>query len=198
MSRALIALAATALFAVASPSAHAQSTALDRAMWDMEASSMKSRDCSAATMPRCWYVFFAINEAPQRQLWMLDLKVRNPEPKNANLIEIDAVEVRETVDPAAADREEFLVYTLHFKCKEKMFRIARGYALLDDGSIKRATEGSDWVGGMENSWFGLAGKAACEKNVQMLPNGHSMVFLGDFYRPVDAVDFMRSRLWKKA
>lgn len=196
MSRALIALAAFALLVVCSPAARAQSTGLDRAIWDLEASVAKSRECDAASMPRCWYLFFAINEAPVRQLWMLDLKVRNPEPRNANLIEIDVTHVHESDDPAEPGANDFLLYTLQFQCKEKKYRIADGYALLLNGTVKRSKEPFPWHDA-KNTWFELAGKAACQKKVQLRPTEHDMVFVGDFYRPVDVADVTRRILWKR-
>ena len=188
-----MALAATALLAAAGPSAHAQSTGLDRAMWDMEAS--KTRDCNAASMARCWYLFFAINETPYRQLWMADLKMRNPEPKNANLIEIDIVQLHESDDPEAKGSDDFLLYTLQFQCKEKKYRVADGFALAIDGTLKESEGATDWYGGYEDTWVGMAGKIACEKKYHLAPNDNHMVFLGDFHRPVDAADVTRRILW---
>lgn len=194
MSRGLMALAATALFAVGGPAAHAQSTGLDRAMWDMEAS--KDRECQAASMARCWYMFFASDEAPYRQLWMADIKVRNPEPKNANLIEIDVAQMHEGDDPAVKGSDDFLLFTLQFQCKEKKYRVADGFALRIDGSMEKSKQATAWYGGYEDTWVGLAGKIACEKTFHVAPEANSMVFLGDFHRPVDAVDITRGILWK--
>ncbi len=194
MNRPLSALAAAVLFTVVSPAATAQSTGLDRAHWDVEASGR--RECNAASMARCWYMFFASNETPYRQLWMADLKVRKPEPRNANLIEIDVVQMHEGDDPKVKGSDDFLLHTLQFKCEEKKYRVAGGFALTLDGSIQQSTGTTDW-GGYEDTWVGLAGKIACEKSVQLSPANHSMVFLGDFYRPVDAVDVTRGILWKQ-
>lgn len=196
MSRALFVLVAGLMLAATSPATKAQSTGLDRATWDLEASVTKSRECNAASMPRCWYLFFAINETPVRQIWMLDLKVRNPEPRNANLIEIDVAHMHESDDPAAPGSNDFLLYTLQFQCKEKKYRIADGYALLLDGSLDRSKEPFPWHPS-KGTWFELAGKAACDKKVQLRPAAHDMVFIGDFYRPVDVVDVTRRMLWKK-
>lgn len=195
MSRAVIVLAAL-LMVIGSPDARAQSTGLDRATWDLEASVAKSRECNAASMSRCWYLFFAINEAPVRQLWMLDLKVRNPEPRNANLIEIDVAHMHESDDPAAPGANDFLLYTLQFQCKEKKYRIADGYALLLNGTVERSKEPFPWHDA-KDTWFELAGKAACQKKVQLRPTAHDLVFLGDFYRPVDVVDATWRILWKR-
>ena len=194
MSRALFALAAAAVLCSAgSVPASAQSTGLDRAMWDMEASGR--RDCNAASMARCWYLFFAINETPYRQLWMADLKVRNPEPKNANLIEIDVVQLHEGDDPDVKGNDDFLLYTLQFKCKEKKYRVADGFALKLDGSLQESEGATEWYGGYENTWVGLAGKVACDKMRHLAPTSHDMLFLGDFHRPVDAADITRGILW---
>jgi len=195
VSRALIALTVAALFAAGSLSVTAQSTGVNRALWDLQAS--KTRECNAAGMARCWYMFFASNEAPYRQLWMADIKVRNPEPSNANLIEIDITQMHEGDDPGVKDSHDFLLYTLQFQCKQKKYRVADGFALNRDGSVEQYTGAKDWQGGYEDTWVGLAGKIACEKAVQMRPTAHTMLFLGDFYRPVDAVDVTRGILWKK-
>jgi hypothetical protein len=196
MSRATIALAACALLALGSPHARAQSTGLDRATWDLEASVDKTRECKAATMARCWYLFFAINEAPVRQLWLLDLKARNPEPRNANLIEMDVAHVHESDDPAEPGANDFVLMTLQFQCKEKKYRIADGYALLLNGTVDHSKEPFPWHDA-KDTWFELAGKAACQKKVQLRPTDHDMVFVGDFYRPVDVVDVARRILWKQ-
>jgi len=193
VSRVLIALVAAVLVAVGSCAAHAQSTGLDRALWDMEAS--KTRECNAAGMPRCWYMFFASNEAPYRQLWMVDLKVRNPEPKNANLIEIDVTQMHDGDDPDVKGNDDFLLYTLQFQCKEKKYRVADGFALKLDGSIQESKGATEWYGGYEDTWIGLAGKIACEKKYHLAPGDNNMVFLGDFHRPVDAVDHTKAILW---
>ena len=189
-----MAVAAAALLSVAGPAAQAQHTGLDRALWDMEAS--KSRECNAAMMARCWYLFFAINEAPYRQLWMVDLKARNPDPKDANVIEIDVAQVHEGDDPEVKGSDDFLLYTLQFQCKEKKYRVADGFALKIDGSIQASTGATEWFGGYEDTWVGMAGKIACEKKYHLAPGDNHMVFLGDFHRPVDAVDVTRSILWK--
>jgi hypothetical protein len=197
VSRALIALAGAALLALASPTATAQSTAADRALWDLEASTMENRDCKAASMARCWYLFFAINEAPVRQLWLLDLKVRNPERGNPDLIEIDIVQVHETDDPAVPGANDLVMLTTQYDCRRKKVRVADGYALMFNGTVDRMKEPSPWTGGYDSNWFGLAAKAACEKNAQLRPVAHSMLWIGDFYRPIDAADVTRRILWKQ-
>ena len=195
MSRALVALAGAALFAASSPSVIAQSTGVDRALWDMQAS--KSRECNAAGMARCWYMFFASNDTPYRQLWMADIKVRNPEPANANLIEIDIAQMHEGDDPGVKDSHDFVLYTLQFQCKQKKYRVADGFALNLNGSVEPYTGAKDWHGGYEDTWVGLAGKIACEKKYHLAPDANTMVFLGDFHRPVDAVDVTRRILWPR-
>ena len=196
MSRVVTALVAFVLMALGSADARAQSTGLDRATWDLEASVDKTRECKAAVMARCWYLFFAINEAPLRQVWLLDLKVRNPEPNDANLIEVDVAHLHESDDPAEPGANDFLLYTLQFQCKQQQVRIAGGYALLRDGTVDRSKEPFPWRDA-RNTWFELAGKAACQRNVQLRPTDHHMVFLGDFYRPVDAVDVARRIFWQQ-
>ena len=195
MSRALIALAVAALFAVGSLSVTAQSTGVDRALWDMQA--RRNRDCNADEMARCWYMFFASNETPYRQLWMADIQVRNPEPANANLIEIDIAQMHEGDDPGVKGSHDFVLYTLQFQCKQKKYRVADGFALNRNGTLEPYTGAKDWHGGYEDTWVGLAGKIACEKKYYATPDGNTMVFLGDFHRPVDAVDVTRGILWKK-
>ena len=197
MSRVLFALAAATLLALASPAARAQSTAADRAMWDLEASTVENRDCKAASMARCWYLFFAINETPVRQLWLLDLKVRNPEPGNADLIEIDVVQVHESDDPAVPGANDLVMFTVQYQCSKKKVRVSEAYALMFDGTLDRSTGPSPWTGGYETNWYGLAAKAACEKSAQLRPKAYSMLWLGDFFRPVDAADVSRRILWQQ-
>lgn len=194
MSRALIAVATAALFAAGSPSATAQSTGVDRALWDLQAS--KTRECDAAGMARCWYLFFASNEAPHRQLWLADIKVRNPEPGNADLIEIDITHLHEGDDPAVKGSYDFVLYTLQFQCRQKKYRVVDGFALNLDGSIEAYTGAKEWHGGYEDTWVGLAGKIACEKKYYLAPDANNLRFFGDFHRPVDAADVIRSLLWK--
>lgn len=197
MSRVLGLIAAIFLAALASPAARAQSTGLDRAMMDMEAHSDHARECRAASMARCWYLFLAINKAPVRQLWMMDMQMRNPEPANANLIEVTVAEMHESDDPAVPGANEFIVHTLQFKCKEKKFRIADGYAQRFDGTSERAKQPTAWRGDFDNSWAGLAGKAACNLEIQRQPTAFNMLFLGDYYRPIDVLDVTRRALWTK-
>jgi hypothetical protein len=196
VNRLLVSLAAAVLLAATSPAAKAQSTAADRALWDLEASTVEHRDCKAASMARCWYLFFAINEAPVRQLWLLDLKVRNPEPGNPDLIEIDIVQVHESDDPAVPGANDLVKFTVQYQCGKKKVRVSDGYAFMFNGTVDRMKEPSPWTGGYDSNWYGLAARAACEKNVQLRPAAYDMLWMGDFYRPVDAADVARTLLWK--
>ncbi len=195
MSRALIRLAATALFAVGSQAAHAQTSDVYRRLAGEEVTG--GRECDPGGIARCWYMFFAEHDTPYRQLWMADLNLRSPEPNNANLVEIDVVQMHEGDDPEVKGNDDFLLFTLQFQCKEKKYRVWDGFALTLDGTIKESEAATAWYGGYEDTWVGLAGKIACEKKVQLSPTDHLMVFLGDFHRPVDAVDITRGILWKK-
>jgi hypothetical protein len=152
------------------------------------------RDCKPVTMSRCWYMFHAAGEKPRQRVWYLDLKVRTPEN---GIAEIDIVEAHETDDPSVQGANNFVFYTLQFRCERQRMRVLDGYAYMFGNRVDRAPGAGEWLGDYQNSWFGEAGRVACDKRMQLTPQAMKLMWLGDYYRPIDLVDFTRRFLWEQ-
>lgn len=155
------------------------------------------RDCKPNNMSRCWYMVFGTGDTPVRKLWFVDLKPRYPEGSGADLVEIDVVEAHESDDPATPGANDFLFYTMQYRCKARQVRVLDGYAFLFANRIDRAPGASPWLKGYQQSWYGEVEKAACNKKVQLSPSANKLLWIGDYYRPVDLVDFTRRYLWNQ-
>lgn len=155
------------------------------------------RDCKPNSMARCWYMVFGTGEKPIRKLWFVDLKPRYPNGNSADLVEIDVIEAHESDDPATQGANDFLFYTMQYQCRAKKVRVLGGYAYMFSNRIDPAPGASQWLSGYQKSWYGEVEKAACDKKVQLTPLAYKMLWIGDFYRPVDVVDLTRNVLWEQ-
>ena len=153
------------------------------------------RDCKPNSMARCWYMVFGTGDTPVRKLWFVDLKPRYPDGPSADLVEIDVVEAHETDDPKVQGANDFLFYKMQYQCRAKKVRVLDGYAYMFSNRVDRAPGASQWLTGYQKSWYGEVEKAACNKKAQLSPTGYDMLWIGDYYRPADLVDFTRRYLW---
>ena len=154
------------------------------------------RDCRPAIMERCWYLVFGKGEAPNRRLWIADMKVRPVGGDDNGIVEMDVIEASERDAPGDTYRNEFVQWTLQFDCRKHRMRQAGGYALEWSGKIDRSDQVGQWLSGYQSSWFGHAEKLACDADVRLAPQAQAMLWIGDFYRPIDLNDFIRRHLWK--
>jgi hypothetical protein len=155
------------------------------------------RDCQPNSMARCWYMVFGTGDTPVRKIWFVDLKPRYPSGPSADLVEIDVVEAHESDDPKTAGANDFLFYKMQYQCRGKKVRVLDGYAYMFGDRVDRAPGASQWLTGYKKSWYGEVEKAACDKKVQLSPTAKDMLWIGDYYRPVDLVDFTRRYLWEQ-
>jgi hypothetical protein len=153
------------------------------------------RDCKPNSMLRCWYIFWGAGDAPYRKLFFADLKVRTP-TGDPNLVEIDVIEVHEGDSPKDQGANDYLLMTLQFRCQEQQFRVLDGYAFMFNGKIDRAPGATQWFP-VPEAWYKLAGRIACDKEVQLRPLAHQMLWFGSQYRPIDVVDYTRRFLWEQ-
>ena len=188
------ALAAALMLSPATSLAH-QSRAELRDEIDDQIFRESIRDCKPNSMSRCWYMVFGTGDTPVRKIWFVDLKPRYPDGPSADLVEIDVVEAHETDDPKTAGANDFLFYKMQYQCQAKKVRVFDGYAYTFGNRVDRAPGASQWLTGYQKSWYGEVEKAACDKKVQLSPSGHNMLWIGDYYRPFDLVDFTRRYLW---
>jgi hypothetical protein len=152
------------------------------------------RECKPYSMSTCWYMFFAASDAPVRRVWFLDLKVRTPQK---GVAEIDVIEAHESDDKNIDGANDFVFYTIQYRCAQKKMRVLDGYAFMFGNRVDRAPGAGEWLGDYEGSWFGDAGKVACSKAIQLTPASAKLLWMGDYYRPIDLVDFTRRYLWEQ-
>lgn len=153
-------------------------------------------DCKS-DMLRCWYIFWGAGETPYRKLFFADLKIRTPS-SDQDLVEMDVIEVHEGDNPKEKGANDYLLMTMQFRCKEQKFRVLGGYAFMLNGKIDPAPGASDWFPIPKASWYTLASRPACDKEVRLRPLAHQMLWFGSQYRPIDVVDYTRRFLWQQS
>ena len=158
------------------------------------------RDCKPASMTRCWYLFYGVGEAPGRKIWLLDLKDRSG-GKQKNIVHTDVLVIDEsTSTPAmgAQGTNDFILWAFEVDCKKRRMRMRPdSFGLGFDGKFGASGAYGEW-----SDWKGVAFMqtvvaASCDKDVRLRPLARDMAWVGDYVRPVDAVDFVRRFLWKQ-
>jgi hypothetical protein len=66
-----------------------------------------------------------------------------------------------------------------------------------DGKFGDFEEYGEWSGWKEVPFMAKIIEASCDKKVRLRPLAHDMAWVGDYVRPVDAVDFVRRFLWQQ-
>ncbi|QIG54482.1 hypothetical protein G6N82_10265 [Altererythrobacter sp. BO-6] len=158
------------------------------------------RDCKPASMTRCWYLFYGVGDAPGRKLWLLDLKDQS-DGKNKNIVYTDVLVIDEsTSTPAmgAQGTNDFILYAYEVDCKKRKMRMRPESFGLDfkgeAGYAEKHGEWSDWKG---VPFMQTVIKASCDKDIRLRPLAQDMAWVGDYVRPIDAVDFVRRFLWQQ-
>jgi len=154
------------------------------------------RDCKPAVMTRCWYLFFGEGEHPNRKVYVADLKTHKDDA-DTNLVAVDVIVINESESSRAAIGNDFVFYTIQYQCGNAKMRELDAYAFEFTGKLERATMPTQWYSDYQQSWYGIAGKIACEDDVRLRPDTYNMVWVGSLFRPIDVVDIMRKYVWKQ-
>lgn len=158
------------------------------------------RDCKPASMTRCWYVFYGVGDKPGRKLWLLDLKDQS-DGKKKHIVYTDVLVIDEstkTKPMGAQGTSDFLVWANEVDCKKRQMRMRpESFGLGFDGQSGTAGQYGEW-----SNWKGVAFMekviaASCDKQVRLRPLTYEMAWVGDYVRPIDAVDFVRRYLWEQ-
>jgi hypothetical protein len=144
--------------------------------------------CSESSV-RCWHLIFGVGDAPTRRLYFADFLVRKPEPA---ITQIDVIDVPEK----DGDGADHYVYTMDFKCDQNQMRRNKAYRTFANGKIETQPM-SDWVP-VPPSFFQRAYELACDPKVRANPSSHSMVMIGNMFRPIDVADLTQQLIWQNS
>ena len=155
------------------------------------------RDCKPAAMSRCWYIFFGGDEKPGRRLWLMDLKDQSG-GKTKNIVFTDVLvidESKKTRPLGPQGTSDFVLQSFEVDCKKRRMRMRpTSFGLGFDGAFGYAEQYGNW-GDYKDTFYIRVIQASCDKDVRLRPLAHEMAWVGDYVRPVDAVDFVRRFLW---
>lgn len=156
------------------------------------------RDCKPASMTRCWYLFFGVGEAPGRKIWLLDLKDRS-DGKKKNIVYTDVLVIDESTKTApmgAQGTNDFILWANEVDCKKRKMRMRpESFGLDFKGESGYAEEYGEWADWDGVPFMQTVIAASCDKDVRLRPLAYDMAWVGDYVRPIDAVDFVRRFLW---
>ncbi len=155
------------------------------------------RDCKPAAMSRCWYIFYGGDEKPARRLWLMDLKDQSG-GKAKNIVYTDVLiidESRKTRPLGAQGVADFVLQSFEVDCSKRRMRMRpESFGLGFDGKFGYFEQYGGWGSYKDNFYIRII-EASCDKDVRLRPLAHEMAWVGDYVRPVDAVDFVRRFLW---
>lgn len=155
------------------------------------------RDCKPVAMTRCWYLFFGGDEKSGRRLWLLDLKDQS-DGRRKNIVFTDVLMIDEstrTKPLGAQGTNDFILQSFEVDCKKRQMRSRpTSFGLGFDGEFGYADEFGGWAD-WKGTFMERVISASCDKKVRLRPLAHEMAWVGDYVRPVDAVDFVRRFLW---
>lgn len=155
------------------------------------------RDCKPVSMTRCWYLFFGGDEKPGRRLWLLDLKDQS-DGRRKNIVFTDVLMIDESTKTkplGAQGTNDFILQSFEVDCKKRQMRMRpTSFGLGFDGKFGYADEFGGWAD-WKGTFMERVISASCDKKVRLRPLAHEMAWVGDYVRPVDAVDFVRRFLW---
>lgn len=155
------------------------------------------RDCKPAAMSRCWYIFFGGDEKPGRRLWLMDLKDQSGS-KMRNIVYTDVLvidESKRTRPLGAQGTADFVLQSFEVDCTKRRMRMRpESFGLGFDGKFGHFGQYGSW-GAYKDNFYVRIIEASCDRDVRLRPLAHDMAWVGDYVRPVDAVDFVRRFLW---
>lgn len=149
----------------------------------------------------CWYLFMQTGKAPERVLYIVDarhVKISD------NVYQSQALVVRETprgdfdhwtgtlqyqATPEQVALAQGPVDTLQPLLKSVQVRTLSGYQMGSDGKVtpSRPTEWGPFQSPVDLLGF----RIATDPKAMEYPEKYTMVFAGNFYRPIDVVDTVR-------
>jgi hypothetical protein len=157
------------------------------------------RDCKPAAMSRCWYIFFGGDQAPGRRLWLLDLKDQSGD-RTKGLVYTDVLIIDESTETRPLGAQgvfDFVLQSFEVDCRKRRMRMRpESFALGFEGQSAYAGQYGAWSDHKDTFYVRVIA-ASCDKDVRLRPLAHDMAWVGDYVRPVDAVDFVRRFLWKQ-
>lgn len=199
IARLKLALAAVATMS-AFPAAAQTVSEAERAEIQQEIFLEGIRDCKPASMTRCWYLFFGGGDKPGRRLWMLDLKDQS-NGRSKNIVWTDVLmidESKKTKPMGAQGVSDFILQSFEVDCESRRMRMRpTSFGLGFDGKFGYFEQYGAWSGWAGTPFMQRVIEASCDKDVRLRPLAHDMAWVGDYVRPVDAVDFVRRFLWEQ-
>lgn len=149
----------------------------------------------------CWYLFMQTGKAPERVLYIVDARYTKI---SDNVYQSQALVVRETprgdfdhwsgtlqyqASPDQVALAQGPVEALQPLLKSVQVRTLSGYQMGGDGKVtpSRPTEWGPFQSPVDLLGF----RIATDPKAMDFPEKHTMVFTGNFYRPIDVVDTLR-------
>lgn len=158
------------------------------------------RDCHPLSMTRCWYLYFGAGNAPGRKLFLIDLK-NHAKPGKANTVITDTLQIHES-DKTSPDGPQGVYDYSYFRfevdCRNRRVRsLPESFILAFNGENGYLGQVGKWTSEqtLKNTVFDRIFAVSCDKEVRLRPLAHDMAWLGDYPRPIDAVDAVRRYLF---
>lgn len=153
---------------------------------------------------QAWYIFFAGGKSPNRQVFIMDGRHKRV---SDDVFEIQAVTLLETpkgefdhwagtlqfkATPEHVALAKRGVESMEAVAKTAKVRTVSGYQMHADGKVvhHKPTEWSAFKTAIDLLSF----RIACDPEAMETPEAYGMVFVGNFFRPVDVVDVVRKVL----
>lgn len=158
------------------------------------------RDCHPESMTRCWYLFFGSGDGPRRKLWLIDLK-DHAQAGNAGTVMTDTLQIHESKKTAPDGPQgvyDYAYFRHEVDCRNRRVRSRpESFILAFDGQNAYFGQVGAWASEkqLENTLYDRIFAISCDKKVRLSPKTYDMAWIGDYPRPIDAVDAVRRYLF---
>lgn len=160
------------------------------------------RDCHPASMTRCWYLFFGSGDAPRRKLWLVDLKDHAASSRGGTVF-TDTLQIHESTQTAPDGPQG--VYDYYYArhevdCRKRRVRTRpETFVLGFDSDHGYFGKVGQWASetSLKDTIYDRIFAVSCDKEIRLRPLAYDMAWLGDYPRPIDAVDAVRRYLFEQ-
>jgi hypothetical protein len=147
----------------------------------------------------CWYIILAEGSAPNRVLYLADLKGRgwrvndgNEDPNSP----IRQARVIEIFENSTGKNPSYSVHHMDNECLKTKVRITQTESFWPDNRMESKAGDPSW-NSPSALWMGRAAIFSCTRVIQNHLGEAGVIHAVDIYRPADVAGLMRKILWKE-